>query len=63
MNPLEILSSIITVLALFTAVELRIKRLVKMYLSELKPNAGTSMKDQMTRLEAQVETILALIKK
>jgi len=63
MNPIEIASSIITILALFTAVEFRIKRLVKMYLSELKPNAGTSMKDQMTRLEAQVETILALIKK
>jgi len=31
-----------------------IKFLVKHYLSELKPNSGSSMKDQISRLESRI---------
>lgn len=37
--------------------------LVKHYLNELKPNGGSSIKDQVNRLEARVETIIDLLKK
>ncbi len=35
--------------------------LVKHYLNELRPNSGSSMKDQITRLEARVDTILDML--
>jgi hypothetical protein len=37
--------------------------LVKHYLSELKPNSGSSMKDQVNRLEVRVDTIIEMLKK
>lgn len=55
---------IIAVLGLIGAVEIRIKRLVKHYLSELRPNGGSSMKDQLNRLEErQHELYMHLIDK
>lgn len=40
-----------------------VRWLVKHYLAELKPNSGSSMRDQVTRLEARVDTIIALLEK
>jgi hypothetical protein len=40
-----------------------VKWLVKHYLSELKPNSGSSMSDQVNRLEARVDTIISLLEK
>jgi hypothetical protein len=40
-----------------------VKWLVKHYLSELKPNSGSSMRDQVNRLEARVDTIISLLEK
>ena len=37
--------------------------LVKHYLAELKPNGGSSLKDQVNRLEARVDTIIEMLKK
>jgi hypothetical protein len=37
--------------------------MIKHYLSELKPNSGSSMKDQVNRLEARVDTIIELLGK
>ena len=37
--------------------------LVKHYLNELKPNGGSSIKDQVNRLEARVDTIIELLGK
>lgn len=39
------------------------KFLIKHYLAELKPNSGSSLRDQVTRLEARVDTILRLLEK
>ena len=38
-----------------------IRYLVKFYLSELKPNSGASVKDQVSRLEARVDEIYSLL--
>ena len=38
-----------------------VRWLVKHYLSELVPNSGKSMKDQITRLEERVDQIMLLL--
>jgi hypothetical protein len=46
-------AAVTTAAVLFTG----LKWLVKHWLSELKPNGGSSIKDQVTRLEARVDEI------
>ena len=38
-----------------------IKWMITKFLSELRPNSGTSMKDQITRLEERVDSIYLLL--
>ena len=38
-----------------------VRHLVKYYLSELKPNSGSSVKDQVSRLEVRVDEIYSLL--
>lgn len=38
-----------------------VRFLVKHYLSELRPNGGSSIKDQVNRLEARVDEIFLLL--
>lgn len=38
-----------------------VKWLVKHYLSELKPNGGSSLKDQVNRLEERMDQIMILL--
>jgi hypothetical protein len=38
-----------------------VRWLVKHYLSELKPNGGSSVKDQVNRLETRVDQIYILL--
>lgn len=40
-----------------------VRWLVKHYLAELKPNSGSSLRDQVTRLEARVDTIIRILEK
>lgn len=40
-----------------------VRFLVKHFLWELKPNGGTSLKDSVSRLEAQMEIVLGLLEK
>jgi hypothetical protein len=40
-----------------------VRWLVKHYLNELKPNSGSSMRDQINTLEARVETIIRILEK
>ena len=40
-----------------------VKWLVKHYLNELKPNSGSSMRDQINALEARVETIIRILER
>lgn len=46
---------IVAILTIVSSVAFGIKWLVKHYLVELKPNSGSSIKDQMSRLESAVE--------
>jgi hypothetical protein len=59
----ETIGLIVTILALIGGLEMRVRSLVKTYLNELKPNGGSSMKDQINRLEARVDTIIELLHK
>jgi hypothetical protein len=40
-----------------------VRWLVKHYLNELKTNGGSSMRDQVNRLESRVDTILRILEK
>lgn len=44
-------SLIVAILTIVSSIGLSIKWMVKHYLSELKPNSGSSLKDQVSRLE------------
>ena len=37
--------------------------MIKHYLKELKPNGGSSIKDQVNRLETRVDTIIKMLGK
>ena len=50
--------SIMTLIIGFTG---SVRWLVKHYLSELRPNGGGSVKDQVNRLEARVDEIYRLL--
>ena len=51
------------VCAVLSAVLIGLRFLVKGWLNELRPNGGTSMKDQLTRLEKRVDELFAIISK
>jgi hypothetical protein len=59
-NYLTMAVAICTIIGAFATA---IRWMVKHYLSELKPNSGSSMRDSINRLEAQMELILELVKK
>jgi hypothetical protein len=47
----------LTALSIVALIAGGIKWLVKHYLSELRPNSGSSLKDQVNRLEERVNSI------
>jgi hypothetical protein len=49
--------------AVSTSLLLGVRFLIKSYLNELKPNGGSSIKDQINRLEARVDDLFMLISK
>ena len=55
---MKAIEAIVSILVLIAGLELRVQRLVKTYLKELIPNGGTSMKDQINRLEQRQYEIL-----
>jgi hypothetical protein len=55
-----LVTGVVTALAGVTAL---VHFLVKHYLNELKPNGGSSIKDQVNRLEVRVETIIDMLGK
>jgi hypothetical protein len=48
-------SLIVAILTIVSTIAFAIKWLVKHYLSELKPNSGSSIKDQINRLESALD--------
>ena len=51
------------VCSIATALLLALRWVIKSFLSELKPNGGSSMKDQLNRLERRVDDLFAIISK
>jgi len=47
---MEILAAILSVISVITYIETRIRK-------EMKPNGGSSLKDQLNRLEARVDSL------
>ena len=50
--------SLVTIIGAFVA---SVRWLVKHYLSELKTNGGSSLRDQVNRLEVRVDTIIEML--
>jgi len=46
-----------------TTLLLALRWVIKSYLAELRPNGGSSMKDQINRLEKRVDDLFILISK
>ena len=53
----------VAVISIVTGFAGSIRWLVKHYLTELKPNGGSSMNDRLNRLEGRVETIISLLER
>ena len=51
------------VCAISTSLLLGLRWVIKSYLQELKPNSGSSIKDQITRLESRVDDIYTILAK
>ena len=51
------------VCAVSTSLLVGLRWVIKSYLAELKPNGGSSMKDQINRLEQRVDDLFVLISK
>ena len=63
MTPADWAAFAISICTLVGTFALMIKWLVKHYLNELRPNGGSSVKDQVNRLEMRVDEIYTLLAK
>ena len=63
MNAADIAAIAVGIVTVLGGVAAFLQFLVKHYLNELKPNGGGSIKDQVNRLEARVDTIIELLGK
>jgi len=51
------------VCAVLTSILVGLRWVIKSYLAELRPNGGSSIKDQINRLEKRVDDLFLLISK
>ena len=63
MTPNEWVGLSVGVCAVLTSLLLVLRFVIKSYLQELRPNGGSSMKDQLNRLEQRVDDLYSLIVK
>jgi hypothetical protein len=63
MTPNEWVGLAVGVCAISTSLLVGLRWVIKSYLQELKPNGGSSMKDQLSRLEQRVDDLYSLIVK
>jgi hypothetical protein len=61
MTPVDYATIAVGVVTVLGGVTAMIQFLVKHYLSELKPNGGGSVKDQLNRLETRVDRIFEML--
>ena len=61
MSPQDYAAIVATAVMVLSGVTAMIHFIVKHYLSELKPNSGSSVKDQITRLESRIDNIYEIL--
>ncbi len=61
MTPADWAALAVSITTLLGAIAMGVRHLVKHYLSELRPNGGSSVKDQVNRLEEKVEFLTAFV--
>lgn len=61
MTPQDWAAFILSITSLIGAFAIMVRWMVKHYLSELKPNSGTSLKDAVNRLESRIDDLYILI--
>jgi len=62
MSPADWAGIAVSITTLIGALAMGVKHLTKHYLSELKPNGGSSLKDKVNLLEEKVELLTDLVK-
>ena len=62
MTPNDWAALAVAITTLVGTLAIVIRHLVKYYLSELKPNGGSSLKDKINLLEEKVELLTDLVK-
>ena len=63
MSAVDLAAFGVAIISILGGVAAYVQFMIKHYLSELKPNSGSSIKDQVSRLEARVDTILEMLRK
>jgi CRISPR/Cas system-associated protein Cas5 (RAMP superfamily) len=62
MTPADWAGIAVSITTLIGALAMGVKHLTKHYLSELKPNGGSSIKDKVNHLEEKVDLLTDLVK-
>jgi len=61
MTPNDWAALAVAITSLIGTLAIVVRHLVKHYLSELRPNGGSSVKDQVNRLEQKVDTLYQIL--
>jgi len=62
MTPADWAGVAVSITTLIGALAMGVKHLTKHYLSELKPNGGSSIKDKVNHLEEKVDLLTEFVK-
>jgi len=63
MSPQDYAALVVAIVTVLGGITAMLQFMIKHYLAELKPNSGSSIKDQVNRLEARVDTIIEMLRK
>ena len=61
MTPNDWAALAVAITTLIGTLAIAVRHLVKHYLSELRPNGGSSVKDQVNRLEQKLDTLYQIL--
>lgn len=61
MTPQQWAALIVSIISIIVSFLALVRWVVKHYLYELRPNGGGSLKDQVNRLEAKVDTLYQIL--
>jgi hypothetical protein len=61
MSPTDWATFGVAITTLLGTLAMSVRHLVKHYLSELRPNSGSSLKDQVNRLEQKVDSLYQIL--